>query len=250
MGEEPSAHGRRMWGCQEGCSTHGPPGRPWAGGEAALLQGRGSGRAQPCPSVTEESQEPGNPVLSYLGQETDAAWWRKHLQKINAPCAFPGRNPGGTGGAGRKRPDSAPARAGAAQLGLTASPLAASVGMEAQRVFYFSLEAWGAGAREAQISHLPVGKGTVPSSRGDGCSSPVGALACGPCNELTKLFSPPLQPGNRGLAAPRSLAAPQAPSPPPAAGFQSQVAHLRWHGFTEDRHFSERISSPQLLKRT
>lgn len=106
-------------------------------------------------------------VLSYLGQETDAAWRRKHLKKISAPCAFPGRNAVGTGGAGWKRPDSAPVRAGAAQRGSTASPSAAAAGMGAQRafflwVFYFSLGARGAGATKARISRVPVGEGDGP----------------------------------------------------------------------------------------
>lgn len=170
MGEEPSAHGRRMHGREEGCSTRSPLGHPWAGGEAALVRRRDSRRAQAHPPlVTEQSQQLGNPVLSYLGQETDAAWRRKHLKKISAPCASPGRNPAGTGGAGWKRPDLAPVRAGAAQLGAMASPTAASAGIGAQRAFflrvffYFSLEAWRAEAAQAQLSCVLTGKVVVPS---------------------------------------------------------------------------------------
>lgn len=137
VGEEPSAHGRRVRGHEEGHSIRSSPGHPWAGGDAALMRGRDSGRAEVrSPLMTEELQQPSNLVLSYLGQETDAAWWRKHLKKISAPCAFPSRNLVGTGGAGWKRPDSAPVRAGAAQLGLMASPSAASVGTGAQRAFF------------------------------------------------------------------------------------------------------------------
>lgn len=120
MGEEPSAHGMRMR-CRDAAPAA-PQGSPGLGGMA---------QAHP-PLVTEQSQQPSNPVLSDLGQETDVAWQRKHLKIISAPCAFPGRNMVGTGGAGWKDPGLAPVWAGAVQLGSTASHSAASAGMGAQ----------------------------------------------------------------------------------------------------------------------
>lgn len=113
-------------GCGAGMQHPQPPGHPWAGGEVAQARSL----------VTEQSQQPSNVVLSYLGQETDAAWRRKHLKKISAPCAFPGRNRVGTGGAGWKHPGLAPVRAGAVQLGSTASHSAAPAGMGAQSAFF------------------------------------------------------------------------------------------------------------------
>lgn len=110
MGEEQNAHGRRMWGCEEGCSPRNPARAARAGGEAAFVRGRDSRRAQARPLLgTEEWQQPGNPVLSYLGQETDAAWRRKHLKKISAPCASR-QEPGGNRGRGAETPRFGPSR--------------------------------------------------------------------------------------------------------------------------------------------
>jgi len=83
---------------------------------------------------------------------------------------LPSRNLVGTGGTGQKRPDSAPVRAGAAQLGSMASLSAAPAGMGTQRAFFlqvfdFSLEARGSEATKARSRRVPAGRATVPSSR-------------------------------------------------------------------------------------
>lgn len=58
---------------------------PGAGQGAQCSRGATSGTHPPL--VTEELQQPGNLFALCLGQETDAAWWRKHLKKISTPCA-------------------------------------------------------------------------------------------------------------------------------------------------------------------
>lgn len=58
---------------------------PGAGQGARCSRGATAGTRPPL--VTEELQQPGNLVALCLGQETDAAWWRKHLKKISTPCA-------------------------------------------------------------------------------------------------------------------------------------------------------------------